>query len=158
GAEWDRSRSRTWSWPDHCAPDCCAALRQGRPGECSGTRFDLLVHPTDSENLMCRVTSVPGDEFRLTQCAQDPIPFPLQPCTLRYATASATLLAPTIIDPQGVLGTTLGRDRHLLVKTEIGGAVIIRYATETGWQMAACHIANRNLTKAKWAQSFPGGS
>lgn len=57
-----------------------------------------------------------------------------------------------IFDSVGIQGISFSPDGSLLDETQSLGADIMRATTVSAWESQACAIANRNLTKAEWAQ------
>jgi WD40 repeat protein len=67
---------------------------------------------------------------------------------------AGALLARPFLDLNGVLNAVLSPDGMLVAEAQDQGSVVVRAATEAGWQAQACTIANRNLTLAEWQQFF----
>jgi WD40 repeat protein len=69
---------------------------------------------------------------------------------VQWDVADRQLYMRPILDPETFFNVTLSPDGRLLAESQLFGAVIVRYATLSGWQAQACLIANRNLTQTEW--------
>jgi WD40 repeat protein len=71
--------------------------------------------------------------------------------TLWDVQANRQLVRP-IFDPRGFNNIQFSADGQYLAEAQVGGPVILRFVTPSGWAAEACRIADRNLTQAEWRQ------
>jgi WD40 repeat protein len=63
---------------------------------------------------------------------------------------------PVVIERLDIGGATYSPDGRWMGVADATGQVWLFPATAQGWTTYACQLANRNMTRAEWAQYIPG--